>query len=57
MTMKINSVPWAIASVDGPSRGRTPVAGMKVERKMTVLELKRPGQENGMTVRLLFKAN
>ncbi len=57
MTMKINSVPWAIASVDGPSRGRTPVAGMKVERKMTVLELKRPGQENGMTVRLLFKPN
>jgi hypothetical protein len=57
MTMKINSVPWAIASVDGPTRGRTPVAGMKVERKMTVLELKRPGQENGMTVRLLFKPN
>jgi hypothetical protein len=55
MTMKVNSVPWAIASVDGPSRGRTPLAGMKVERKMTVLELKRPGQENGMTVRLLFK--
>jgi hypothetical protein len=57
MSMKINSVPWAIASVDGPSRGRTPLADMRVERKMTVLELKRPGQENGMTLRLLFKPN
>ncbi len=57
MTLKINSVPFSIASIDGPSRGRTPIAGVKVEKKMTVVELKRPGAENGMTLRLLFRPN
>ena len=58
MNFKVNSVPWAIASVNGPSRGRTPVNDLKVEKSpMTVLELKRPGQENGMTLRLVYKPN
>lgn len=57
MSFKVNSVPWAIASVNGPSRGRTPLADMKVERTMTVLELKKPGSDTGMTLRLLFKPN
>ena len=57
VTFKVNSVPFAIVSVDGPSRGRTPVSSVKVEKKMTVLELKRPGAENGMTLRLLFRPN
>ena len=55
MSLKVNSVPWAIASVNGPSRGRTPVADLKVEKSMTVLELKKPGSDSGMTLRLLFK--
>jgi hypothetical protein len=57
VSFKVNSVPWAIASVDGPSRGRTPLADVKVDKKMTVVELKRPGQDTGMTLRLLFKPN
>ena len=57
MTLKVNSVPFAIASIDGPSRGRTPIADVKIEKKMTVLELKHPGAENGMTLRLLFRPN
>jgi serine/threonine protein kinase len=57
MTFKVNSAPFAIASIDGPSRGRTPIADVKVEKKMTVVELKRPGAENGMTLRLLFRTN
>ncbi len=57
MSFKVNSVPWAIASVNGPSRGRTPVADLKVEKTVTVLELKKPGSEAGMTLRLLFKPN
>ncbi len=54
---KVNSVPWAIASVNGPWRGRTPVADLRVEKSMTVLELKKPGSDTGMTLRLLFKPN
>ena len=57
MNLKVNSVPWAIASVNGPSRGRTPVADLRVEKTMTVLELKKPGTETGMTLRLLYKPN
>ena len=57
MSFKVNSVPWAIASVNGPSRGRTPVGDLKVEKTVTVLELKKPGSEAGMTLRLLFKPN
>jgi hypothetical protein len=54
---KVNSVPWAIARVNGPWRGRTPVADLRVEKSMTVLELKKPGSDTGMTLRLLFKPN
>ena len=57
MSLKVNSVPWAIASVNGPSRGRTPVADLKVQKTMTVLELKKPGTDTGMTMRLLFRPN
>jgi hypothetical protein len=56
-TFKVSSTPWAILSVNTTSRGRTPVADVKVEKTMTVLELKKPGSDTGMTVRLVFKPN
>jgi hypothetical protein len=57
MTVKVNSQPFAIVSVNGPSKGRTPVSDIKVEKTMTVLEMKQPGSDTGMTLRLLFKPN
>ena len=56
-TFKVSSTPWAILSVNSTSRGKTPVADVKVEKTMTVLELKKPGADTGMTVRLLFRQN
>ena len=57
ITFKVKSEPWAIASINGTSKGKTPVADVKVEKAMTVLELKKPGSDAGMPLRLLFKAN
>jgi serine/threonine protein kinase len=58
VTVKVNSVPWAIASVGGTTRGRTPVGDIRVEKgPPTVLELKKPGSDSGMSVRLLFQPN
>lgn len=57
MTIRLNSTPWAIAAVNGPSRGRTPVNDLRVDQSMTVVELKKPGSEAAMTLRLLFKPN
>jgi hypothetical protein len=58
MTVKVNSVPWAIASAGGTTRGRTPVADIKVDKgASTALELKKPGSDNAMSVRLLYRPN
>jgi serine/threonine protein kinase len=58
MTVKVNSVPWAIASAGGTTRGRTPVADIKVDKgPPTALELKKPGSDNAMSVRLLYRPN
>jgi len=57
LTLKVNSVPFAIVSVNGPSKGRTPVSDIRVEKTMTVLEMKQPGSDTGMTLRLLFRPN
>ena len=55
LQLRVSSVPWSIASVNGPSRGRTPVV-VKIEKQpMTVLELKKPGAQTGMALRLLFR--
>jgi len=54
--LKVNSEPWAIASVNGPSKGRTPVADVRIDNKTTTLvELRKPGADTAMTLRLLFK--
>ncbi|MGZ6141849.1 MAG: serine/threonine protein kinase [Myxococcales bacterium] len=59
ISFKINSNPWAIASVNGTSKGRTPIADLKVEKadKATVVELKKPGSDTGMPLRLLYRPN
>ena len=54
MIFKIDSKPFAIVSVDGPTRGKTPVSDLKIEKKLTVVELKKPGQPPAMTIRLRF---
>ena len=54
MVFKVDSKPFAIVSVDGPTKGKTPVSDLKIEKKLTVVELKKPGQATGMTIRLRF---
>ena len=49
--------PWAIVWIDGTSRGRAPVSDVKLESKQTVLELKKPGQDQGMTLKLQYRPN
>lgn len=54
--LKVSSDPWAIASVNGPSKGKTPIADLKIDNKTaTVVELRKPGNDSAMTLRLLFK--
>lgn len=57
MTFKVNSVPWAVASINGPSRGRTPIADVRVENTTTRVDLRQPGAEAAMTLRLSYRGN
>jgi hypothetical protein len=57
LNLKVSTSPWAIVWVDGTSRGRAPVAGVKLESRQTLLELKKPGEESGMVVKLQYRAN
>jgi serine/threonine protein kinase len=55
---KINANPWAIVSVNGPSKGRTPVSDIAVGAKSpTLVELKKVGAETGMSLRLKYTPN
>jgi hypothetical protein len=57
LNVKVSSSPWAIVWVDGTSRGRSPVSGVKLEPRQTLLELKKPGEDTGMTVKLQYRPN
>ncbi len=57
IVFKVDAKPFAIVAVDGPTKGRTPVADIKIEKKLTLLELKKPGQPNGMSIRLRYDGN
>ena len=57
MTVKVKSEPWAIVSVDQVSKGKTPVADVKIGDALVTVELKKPGQESGMAVRLRYQGN
>ena len=43
--------------VDGTSRGRVPVTGVKLEARQTLLEMRKPGEDTGMLVKLQYRAN
>ena len=57
LNVKVSTSPWAIVWVDGTSRGRAPVSGVKLEPRQTLLELKKPGEESGMLVKLQYRPN
>ncbi|MCA1826219.1 MAG: protein kinase [Myxococcales bacterium] len=57
ITFRVKSEPWAIATINGTSKGRTPVTDIKVEKAITLVELKKPGSDVGMPLRLGFKPN
>ena len=57
LNVKVSTSPWAIVWVDGTSRGRSPVAGVKLEPRQTLLELKKPGEDSGMLVKLQYRTN
>jgi eukaryotic-like serine/threonine-protein kinase len=57
LNLKVSTSPWAIVWVDGTSRGRSPVSGVKLESRQTLLELKKPGEESGMIVKLQYRPN
>jgi serine/threonine protein kinase len=55
---KVSSTPWAIASVNGPSKGKTPIGDIAVGSKNpTLVELKKPGADTGMSLRLKYTPN
>jgi len=57
LNVKVSTSPWAIVWVDGTSRGRAPVSGVKLESRQTLLELKKPGEDTGMVVKLQYRPN
>ena len=57
LNVKVSTSPWAIIWVDGTSRGRAPVSGVKLESRQTLLELKKPGEDTGMTIKLQYRPN
>lgn len=54
ITAKVNATPWAIVFQDGTSKGKTGTAEVKIVDAMSTVELKKPGQDAGMTVRFRF---
>jgi ElaB/YqjD/DUF883 family membrane-anchored ribosome-binding protein len=52
LTVRLHPASRALATVNGKA-----AAEARIDKTMSVLELKRPGAESGMTVRLLYKAN
>jgi hypothetical protein len=57
LSFKVNSAPWGIVWVDGTSRGRVPLTGLKLESRQTLLELRKPGEDTGMVVKLQYRSN
>jgi hypothetical protein len=57
LNVKVSTSPWAIVWVDGTSRGRAPVSGVKLESRQSLLELKKPGEDTGMLVKLQYRPN
>jgi serine/threonine protein kinase len=52
LSVKLNSTPRGVTTVNGKS-----AAEARIDKTMSVLEVKRPGAGRGMTVRLVYTAN
>ena len=52
LSVKLHPASSALATINGKA-----AAEARIDKTMSVLELKRPGADSGMTVRLLYKAN
>ncbi|HWT85898.1 MAG TPA: hypothetical protein VN177_09015, partial [Myxococcales bacterium] len=52
LNVRFHPASRALATVNGKA-----AAEARIDKTMSVLELKRPGAESGLTVRLLYKAN
>jgi hypothetical protein len=57
LVLKVKSAPWAIVFVDQVSKAKTPVSDVHIGDKLTLLELKKPGQDTGMQIRLRFSGS
>ncbi|HWE25595.1 MAG TPA: hypothetical protein VG496_16785, partial [Myxococcales bacterium] len=57
LSFKVTSSPGGIVWVDGTSRGQVPITGLKLESRQTLLELRKPGADTGMSVKLQYRAN
>jgi hypothetical protein len=57
LSLKVKSDPWGIVSFDKISKGKSPVGDLKLDDHLIVLELKKPGEETGMAVRLRYTGN
>jgi hypothetical protein len=57
LSFNVNSSPGGVVWVDGTSRGPVPVTGLKLESKQTLLEVRKPGEDTGMVVKLQYRAN
>jgi hypothetical protein len=57
LNLKISSSPLANVWVDGASLGKGPVSGVKLDSRSTAIELKKPGEDRGMLVKLQYRAN
>jgi serine/threonine-protein kinase len=52
LSVKVNAAPGAIATVNGK-----PIAEARIDKAMSVMELRRPADGSSMTLRLFYKAN
>jgi hypothetical protein len=57
LNLKISSAPLANVWVDGTSLGNGPVSGVRLESRPTAIELKKPGEDAGMLVKLQYRPN
>ena len=51
-TLSVASSPWAIASVNGVSRGKTPVSSIPFPDEGVRLELIRPGMDSAVVLKI-----
>ena len=57
LVIKVKATPWAIVSLDQVTMGKTGAAEVHIKDALSLLELKKPGQDTGMQIRLRFSGN